>query len=396
MLAAMIRRALWALALVGVSGGAAWAQGEIKVGLLYPTSGIYAGPAKQGIEGATLAFEEAGNQIGGRKVRLIIEDDEAKPDVALAKAKKLVESDAVQVLMGIIWSPNAMALRPYVHERKVPLVISEAAPRPITQEAGSPYIFRTGFASGQLDYPFGQYACGKLGYRRIVVIAFDSIFGRELGDFLEAGCRQAGGAVVEKIYAPVDTVDFAPYFARIQKANPDVVWALWSGAAALRFLKQYDDFGMKQKYPLIGHGALTDEAVINAAGTVAQGVVSYYNYSPAIDSPENKRFVEAYRKRFGSDPGVYSQGGYLAARAIVEAGKAVGGDIANTPRFLAALKAVRFEGPEGRIRFDAHQQAVHSLYIRRVQPGPGGQLVNMPIDVVRDIEQYWPKGKPAN
>ena len=105
---------LWALALILVFGGSAWAADDIKVGVLYPLSGIYSSAGKQGVEGATLAFEEAGNQIGGRKVVLIAEDDEAKPDVALAKAKKLVESDRVQVLMGVIWSPNAMALRGYV------------------------------------------------------------------------------------------------------------------------------------------------------------------------------------------------------------------------------------------------------------------------------------------
>jgi len=388
------RHAFWSIALFwGFAGGAAAAD-DIKVGLLYPTSGIYAAPAKQGIQGATLAFEEAGGQIGGRKIVSIVEDDEAKPDVALAKAKKLVESDRVNVLMGIIWSPNAMALRGYVTERKVPLVISEAAPRPLTQELSTPYIFRTGFVSGQLDFPFGEHACSKLGYKRLVVIAFDSIFGRELGDFIEAGCKKAGGAVVEKIYAPVETADFAPYFARIQQANPDAVWALWAGAAALRFLKQYSDFGMKQRYPLIGHGALTDEAVINAAGAVSQGVVSYYNYSPVIDTPQNKRFVEAYRKRWNAEPGVYSAGGYRAARAIVEAARAVGGDVANTAKFLAALKKVQYDTPSP-IRFDDHQQAVHSLYIRRVQPGPGGQLVNAVIGVVPGIEQYWPKGKPA-
>lgn len=384
---------LWALALG--FGSTVWAQAEIKVGLLYSTSGVYAGPSKQGIEGATLAFEEAGNQIGGHKVRLIVEDDEAQPAVALSKAKKLVESDRVQVLMGVIWSPNAMALRPYVHERKVPLVLSEAAVRPITQEAGSPYVFRTSFASGQLTHPFGTYACSKLGYRKVVVIAFDSVFGREEGDYFEAGCKQAGGAVQEKIYAPVETADFAPYFARIQQANPDAVWALWSGAAALRFLKQYSEFGLKQKYPLIAFGAVTDEAVINAVGAAAQGVVSYYNYSPAIDSADNKRFVEAYRKRFGTDPGVFSSGGYRAARAIIEAAKAVGGDFSDTGRFLAALKAVRFDAPGGSVRFDAHQNAIHNLYIRKVQPGPGGKFENTPIDVVKDIEQYWPKGKPA-
>jgi branched-chain amino acid transport system substrate-binding protein len=371
------------------------AQGEIKVGLLYPTSGVYAGPAKQGIEGATLAFEEAGNQIGGRKVTLIVEDDEAKPEIALAKAKKLVENDKVQVIMGVIWSPNAMALRPYIHERKVPLVLSEAAVRPITQEARSPYIFRTSFASGQLTHPFGSYACSKLGYRKVAVIAFDSVFGRDEADFFEGGCKSAGGAVVEKIYAPLDTADFAPYFARIRQANPDAVWSIWSGAAALRFIQQYNEFGMKQKYPLIGFGPLTDEFILKAAGKAAEGVVTYYSYSPAIDSPENKRFVEAYRKRFGTEPGVFSQGGYLAARTIIEAGKAAKGDLSEGGPFLAALRAVQLESPSGKFRFDAYQNAVQSLYIRKVEPGPGGQMINKPVDVLRDIEQYWPKGKPA-
>jgi len=385
---------LRALALILVFGGRAWAADEIKVGLLYPLTGIYAAPGKQDVEGVTLAFEEVGSQIGGRKVVLVVEDDEAKPEVALAKAKKLVESDRVQLLMGVIWSPNAMALRSYVHEHKVPFV-TEAAVRPLTQEAGSPYIFRSVFASGQLTHPFGTYACGKLGYRKVVVIAFDSVFGREEGDYFEAGCKQAGGAVPEKIYAPVETADFAPYFARIQQANPDAVWALWSGVAALRFLKQYSDFGMKQKYPLIAFGAATDESLLPAAGASAQGVVSYLHYSPAIDSPDNKRFVEAYRKRFGSEPGLFAFNGYITARAIIEAAKVVKGDFSDTGRFLTALKAVQFDAPSGRLRFDAHQSGIHNLYIRKVQPGPGGRLVNMPIDVLKNVEQYWPKGKSA-
>ena len=386
---------LWALALVLGFGGSAWAADDIKVGVLYPLSGIYSSAGKQGVEGATLAFEEAGGQISGRKVVVIAEDDENKPDAALAKTKKLVESDRVQVLMGVIWSPSAMALRGYVHEHKVPLVLTEAAVRPITQEAASPYIFRTSFASGQMTYPFGVYACGKLGYRKVVAIAFDSVFGRDESDFFEAGCKQSGGAVVEKIYAPIETADFAPYFARIQQANPDAVLGIWTGAAAVRFLKQYSDFGLKQKYPLVGFGPMTDESILPAAGATAQGVVSYYNYSPAIESPDNKRFIEAYRKRFGVEPGVFSYGGYIGARVIIEAGKVVKGDFSDTGRFLTAMKAVQIDGPGGRFRFDAHQNVLINLYMRKVQPVAGGRLVNMPIDVLKDVEQYWPKGKPA-
>ena len=383
---------LWALALG--FGGTVWAQAEIKVGLLYPLSGVYAAPGKQGVEGATLAFEQAGSKIGGHKITLITEDTELQPNVALAKAKKLVESDRVQLLMGIIWSPNAMALRAYVHENKIPFV-TDAAVRPLTQEAGSPYIFRSVFSSGQLTHPFGTYACGKLGYRKFVVIAFESVFGREEADYFEGGCKQAGGAVLEKIYAPIQTADFAPYFARIQQANPNAVLGIWSGAAALRFLKQYSDFGMKQKYPLLTFGSTTDESFLSTAGAAAQGVISYLHYSPAIDSPENNRFKEAYRKRFGYEAGWSASNGYITARTIVEAAKAVNGDLSDTGRFLAALKAVKFDTPAGNFRFDDHQSGVKNLYIRRVQPGPGGKLQNTVIDVVEGVEQYWPKGKPA-
>jgi branched-chain amino acid transport system substrate-binding protein len=385
---------LRALAFTLVFGGSAWAADDIKVGMLYPLTGIYAAPGRDSVEGATLAFEEAGSQIGGHKVVLIAEDDEAAPNVALAKAKKLVERDRVQVLMGVIWSPNAMALRGYVHEQKVPFV-TDTAVRPITQEAGSPYIFRTVFSSGQLTHPFGTYACGKLGYRKVVVIAFDSVFGREEADYFETGCKLSGGAVPEKIYAPVETADFAPYFARIQQANPDAVLGIWAGAAALRFLKQYSDFGLKQKYPLLAFGSVTDESFLPTAGASAQGVVSYFHYSPAIDSAENKRFLEAYRKRFGREVSWAASNAYITGRAIVEAAKVVNGDLSDTGRFLTALKAVRFDSPAGRFRFDAHQSGVKNMYVRKVQPGPGGRLENAVIDVVNDVEQYWPKGKPA-
>ena len=121
--------------------------------------------------------------------------------------------------------------------------------------------------------------------------------------------------MVEKIYAPVDTADFAPYFARIQQANPDAVLGIWTGAAAVRFLKQYSDFGMKQKYPLLGFGPMTDESILPAAGPTAQGVISYYNYSPSIDSPDNKRFVEAYRKRFKQSNRASSPSAAMSRRA---------------------------------------------------------------------------------
>ena len=391
----------WLFATVAVvamgvgSAGVIWAQKPpIKIGVLYSLTGVYSFPSKHGIQGVKLAFDEINNEIAGRKIELLIEDD-AAPDVAvgLTKARKLVEKDKVNVLMGIIWSPTGVAVAKYATEQKVPLVLSEAAPRELTQENRSPFVFRTSFAAGQTTYPGGKYYCRNMSYKKLVVIGFDSVFGRQLGDYVENGCKESGGAVIEKIYAPVGTPDFAPYLAKIQALNPDAVYAVWAGSAAIRFLQQYKEYGLKEKYPLLGFGSLSSDEVLKEAGDAALGVVTDYFYSASLDNPENKRFVQEYTRKYGEGPAVYSDGGYSAARAIREALVAVNGEVENQEKFLTALRKVRWQDPRGPLRFDPYQQSIINVYILRVQK-VGDHLGNVPIETLKDVEQYWPKGKP--
>lgn len=365
----------------------------IKVGLLYSITGVYAGPSRDGINGFKLAFDEVNNEVAGRKVEVTIEDDQAQPAVALTKARKLVEKDRVNVLAGIIWSPNAVAIRDYVHESKVPLVISEGAARVLTQERRSPYIFRSSFAGAQMTRPFGAYACKALGYKKVAVIGFDSVFGREEADAFENGCNESGGKVVLKVFPPVETADFGTYLAQVAAANPDAVWAIWSGAAAIRFHQQYKEFGLKGKYPLIGFGALVDDAVLRAVGDTALGVVTNYFYVTTLDLPENRRFVQAYRQKYGEEPGIFANGGYMAARVIREAAAAINGEVENTPKFLEALRKVHFDSPRGPFRLDPYQNPVENVYIQKVDRA-GGKVTNVVVDTLKDVEQYWPKGKP--
>jgi branched-chain amino acid transport system substrate-binding protein len=374
-------------------GRAAAQKAPIKVGLLYSLTGVYAGPSKDGVNGFRLAFDEVNNEIAGRKVEVLVEDDQAQPAAALTKARKLVEKDRVNVLGGIIWSPNAVAIRDYVHESKVPIVLSEAAARVLTQERRSPYVFRSSFAGAQMTRPFGVYACKTLGYKKVVAIGFDSVFGREEADAFESGCSESGGKVVLKIFPPVETADFGTYLAQVAAASPDAVWAIWSGAAAIRFHQQYKEFGLKGKYPLIGFGALVDDAVLRAVGETALGVVTNYFYVTTLDFPENRRFVQAYRQKYGEEPGIFANGGYMAARVIREAGAAIGGDLENGPKFLEALRKVQFDSPRGPFRLDPYQNPIENVYIQKVDR-VGGKVTNVVVDTLREVEQFWPKGKP--
>ncbi len=368
-------------------------KAPIKVGLLYSLTGVYAGPSRDGVNGFKLAFDEVGNAVAGRRVEVIVEDDQAQPPVALTKARKLVEKDRVNVLAGIIWSPNAVAIRDYVHEHKVPLVISEGAARVLTQERRSPYIFRSSFASGQMTHPFGSYACKVLGYNKVAAIGFDSVFGREQADYFEKGCNESGGKVVLEIFPPVETADFGPYLTQVAAAAPDAVWAIWSGAAAIRFHQQYDEFGLKGKFPLIGFGSLVDDAVLRAVGDTALGVVTNYFYVTTLDFPENRRFVQAYRQKYGEEPGIFANGGYTAALVIREAARAVHGEVENAPKFLEAMRRLRMDTPRGPLRFDPYQNPIENVYVQKVERA-GGKIANVVIDTLRDVEQYWPKGKP--
>ncbi|HYB72686.1 MAG TPA: ABC transporter substrate-binding protein [Candidatus Sulfotelmatobacter sp.] len=383
----------WALAGLLIPGPAPAQRPPVKVGLLYSTTGVYAGPSRDGINGFKLAFDEVNNEVAGRKVEVIIEDDQAQPAVALTKTRKLVERDRVNVLAGIIWSPNAVAVRDYVHESKVPLVISEGAARVLTQERRSPYIFRSSFAGAQMTRPFGAYACKALGYKKVAVIGFDSVFGREEADAFETGCSESGGKVVLKVFPPVETADFGTYLAQVAAASPDAVWAIWSGAAAIRFHQQYKEFGLKGKFPLIGFGALVDDAVLRAVGDTALGVVTNYFYVTTLDLPENRRFVQAYRQKYGEEPGIFANGGYMAARVIREAAAPINGDVENTPKFLEALRKVHFDSPRGPFRLDPYQNPIENVYIQKVDR-VGGKVANVVVDTLRDVEQYWPKGKP--
>ncbi len=353
---------------------AAWAQKPIKIGILYPLSGNYSYPAKHAVQGAKLAFQEANYSVSGRKIEIVVEDTRA-PDVAhgLSKARKLVERNRVDVLMGIIWSPTGIAVSKYVTGKKVPLLLSESAASVITQALRSPYVFRTSFASGQMTYPFAKYACKEMGYKRVVVISFESVFARELAGAFETGCKESGGAIIGKMFAPLRTADYAPYLSRIRAADPDAVWALFAGRSAVSFLKQYGEFGLKGKYPILAFGATASSEVQRQLPDVSEGIVHSYFYSADLKNSKNQRFVSAYKRAYGEGPAVYSAGGYITAKFLLAALKKVDGKIEQTERFLSALRKLNLDTPRGPIRFDKYQNAITNVYLLKAEKS-GGQL----------------------
>ena len=230
----------------------------------------------------------------------------------------------------------------------------------------------------------------KLGHKRIAVVALDYVAGQEQAEGFIKTFMESGGQSVERVYFPLGTIDVAPYITKIQNKVPEldaVVGILW-GPSAPQWLKAWQEYGLKDKLPLLTLGETVNETYLRQVGDAALGIVSWLSYSPVLDTAENKRFVQAFGKKYRKDPVYNNHLGYLAAKATGEALKAVNGNVEDQARFLDALRKVRFEAPGGAFRFDEKQNAVIPTYIRRVEK-VGGKLQSTVIDVVPDVDQFW-------
>jgi branched-chain amino acid transport system substrate-binding protein len=381
---------LFGLVLASSFCGIGLAAEPIRIGFMAPYVGVFAKFGGDLRDGFKLCLEEMGNKVAGREVIFINEDTEGKPEVGLVKTKKLIEKDRVHILAGVISSGVAYAIKDYVTSNKMPLMICNAGANKLTQQDRSPFVFRVSFANGQQDRAGGWYAYTKMGVRRIIMIGSDYAAGHEKADGFKKTFTFMGGEVIEEIYPPLGTNDYAPYLAKVANhvGKVDILWNFFAGSDAIRFINQYSEYGLKGKVRLFCEEGTTEEANLPSQKEAALGVESYAKYSVGYDSPENKRFIREYQKKFNYDPGSLSESGYVGAKFIVKAIEALEGKIEDREVFIKTLKGVQFEAPRGPIRFDDHQNVIFTTFIQRVEK-KDGKYHNILVDTVPDVDQYW-------
>ena len=359
------------LAACGLATGLALpaAAEDIKVGLLLPYSGVYAALGQDIDTGFTLALEEFGAETDAT-FEILREDTEVKPPVALAKARKLILQDDVDVIAGIVSSGVLGAVRDVVHGAGVPLIVANAGNDEATGEACSPYIVRMSFSNGQVNRPMGAWMYEQ-GIRKVFTLAPDYAAGRQMIDAFAATFTAAGGEIVGQEFTPFQkTQDFGPYLAQAKASGADAVYVFYAGGEAISFVKQYDSFGLKADLPLYGSGFLTSQLYVDAQGPAAEGVVTALHYVPTIDNAANAAFVEAFLAETGRLPSEYAVQGYDAARALVEATKTGASDRA---ALANALRQVSFEGPRGALSIDpATNNLVQPIYVYETVAGENG------------------------
>jgi branched-chain amino acid transport system substrate-binding protein len=364
-------------------------QEPLKIGFLTVLTGPLAAGGQQQEEGAGLFLSERNGMIAGRKVELITQDTAGNPALAKTKTQELVERHKVAVMIGPLATNEAIAMDGYIRETKVPLITTtSAATVDLKSHAVNPWVLHAFGTAPQVTYPLGDYAAKTLGYKKVAIIAEDFTYGHEGAGGFHLGFEAAGGKIVQKLWPPLNTPEYAPYLAAI-KPDVDAIYMGFAGSNPVRFLKQFNDFGLKGKIAVLGNTTSTDEGILKVMGEEAVGVYTAGWYAAGLDAPDNKKFVAGINAAYKHDPGFYTAGPYTALLIIEEALKTTSRNTDDAAAFLKAMQEVRLtRGPIGPVRLDEYGTPILDIYIRKVAR-MDGKLTNTIVKTYPQVSQFW-------
>jgi branched-chain amino acid transport system substrate-binding protein len=373
-----------AAAAIALASSAAFSQ-TIKIGFITSYSGLNGNLGPYMERAVRLYMKQHEKELPpGVKIELLTRDDTGpNPDKAKQLAQELIVRDKVDLLAGVIFTPNALAIAPLCTEAKVPFVIMNAGTSVITTR--SPYIIRASFTLWQASYPLGQWAAKK--FRTAYTLVSDFGPGHDSEEAFIKGFTEGGGKMLGSVRVPLQNPDWAAYMQRVKDAKPDVLKIfIPAGKTATAVMKNFSDLGLGAAgIKLIGPGDITTDEELPNMGEVALGVLTVHHYSAAAERPANKAFVAAWKKEYGANetPNFLSAGSWDGMDMIFQAIKAQKGKL-DPDRTIEILKAYRNpNSPRGPISIDPEtRDIVQNEYLREVRKVAGGQVANVEIETV--------------
>src|SRR6202158_5723490 len=361
---------------------------SIRVGYLGPLTGIFAQAGKDMLDGLKLSLEQVGYQAGGRKIELIEEDTESNSPPAIAKYRKLVGHDKIHVLPGVPLANVGYSLVPQIERDQLPTLFL-TTPDDLTKRKIAKWILRSNFSASQIMHPLGDYAAKTLKSKRVPFIAMDNGSGHEEAGGFQRVFEDSGGRVPQKIWVPLNVLDFAPYLSQVSK-DVDAVCAVFVAGQAARFVKQYGEAGLKGKTPLIGTGVMIDESALRGMGDEAVGTIGTLLWSPTLQTPANQTFMKLAEAKFGRTPAYFHAIMYSSGRWITEAANALNGQVEDREKLVAAIRRAieTTPDPRGPIKLDEWGNPTENVYVLRVDQA-GGKLATTVIHTYPAVSQFW-------
>lgn len=351
------------------SASAPASRGPIKLGIIESLTGTNAVLGKDASDGFSLYLDSIGGAVSGRKIAPIFADDQGQTDVGINKAKQLVESDKVQLLMGLIGTPICYGVAQYIRQVHVPLLITtECVGDTLLTDSkyASPYLMRFSNTATSLYDPGADWAY-KQGFRKAILIASDYGGGLETGDAFASAFIARGGSVVQELHPALGTADFGPFLAQLSN-DADLMAVFLVGTDSLRFVQQYGNYAGSRKLQFLDQGTgMTSGYNLRQEGDLAVGFAGGYPYTEALTTPAAQVFQKAWAAKYPDRPASgQAVNGYASAQVLEGAIKKVNGNVEQKPQFLNALYATDIDSVKGHIHLDADHDIVQDVHVYKV------------------------------
>lgn len=360
-----------------------------KVGVIASTTGFVASIGADMINGWDLYWEENGTTVGDFTVETVIEDDASDTTTALTKARRLVEEERVDLVVGPVLANNSLAVADYLAQEGVPNFAQTAADD-LTQRLANDLTVRTGsLSSSQMTFPAGQYAIDE-GYTTAATICVDYAFGWESCGGFASSFLAGGGEITQQIWYPGDATDLSSYVSQLASLDVDVIFAGTAGGTdSSNFIRSANDFGLLESVPIINNCCTTDQFILQDVGDLALGITSVSMFAEGSTESFTADFVEAYEAKYGMLPSSYALGMYATAQLLA----AVLSSASEKPvgeALVAAVGEADLSGSVwGDVSFDDYGNMVAPVYMRTVEARADGSLWNVPFETFESVSQFW-------
>ncbi len=348
-------KSIIAVSILGLSLATASAANAepVKIGVITTLSGGGAGLGIDMRDAFTLAIKQSGN----KEIELIVEDDAQKPEIAVQLAEKMIQSDKVDLLTGIIWSNLAMAVVPNTVAQDIIYLSPNAGPSALAGANCNANYFNVAYQNDNFHEAMGQYA--NKDYKKTFVLAPNYPAGK---DSLTGFKRFYKGELAGEIYTQVGQTDYAAEIAQIRDSGADSVFFFLPGGMGIAFMKQYAQSGVN--IPVMGPGFSFDQDVLGAIGDAALGVKNSATWSKDLDNEANRKFVDAFQAEYKRLPSIYAAQSWDTANLIIAALSKT--SVKDKDAFRAALKAADFKSVRGEFVFNNNNHPIQNVYVREV------------------------------
>src|SRR5262245_5838919 len=374
---------------VSLAASAAQAQDKLKIGVLATLEGALTTLGEDSLRGLEVALKQANNKAGGKTIEIITFPTNASPDSAIRGARKLVEQDKVDILLGPVSGSEGIAIRDYSKTQTgVTFVNGTSGALETTYVTPSENFFRFNTNGAQWMVGVGDYIYNVKKYRKIATLAEDYSFPYTQIFGLALEYCQLGGQITERFWVPLGTKDFASIIAKLPE-DVDAIYLGLGGGDAVNFLNQYTQTGGKAKF--IGGSIMVDQTVLSSKGAAKRALVGTPTGGPQADTwddPKWQAWVKMYQDAFPADkrfaiPSLTGTNYYNAANAIFTSLNTINGDLSDGHKKLrATLASLELDAPNGKITLDSKRQAIAANFVTEVVEAPNGDLINKMVKFV--------------